>query len=597
METFIKDLRFAIRGLRRTPGFTVAAVLALALGIGATTAIFSVVHAVLLQSLGFGDEQRLVWVTAEQRGYGWKHGGLSPPEVVTDLRAFPLFEASGGVTRQTASLLTDRAERVEILAVTSGFFEALRVQPLFGRTFTHAEDMKGNDGVVLISASAWRRRFGADPSVVGRTITLDGRPHQIIGVLPEGFSYDGQRDFCRPIGFSQEQVSNARGYRFIEVVARLRPGVTLEATRKALSALAARIVQDHPNNYPKEFGWGLLADPIRDRFTSTTREPLLVLLGAVLLVLLIACANVANLLLARSAQRGREFAVRAAIGASRARIVRQLLTEGLAMAVAGATLGLMLAMWSLSALLASAPRQIRDLGNARLSAPVLGFSIALTGVTTLIFALLPALRASKVDLVSSLKDGAHGTAHGGRLRSFLVAAQVAISIFLLAGAGLMLRSFGRLVSVSPGFEVEGAMTAVLAPAGPTYDMGDGDVGGTLPGYAARRRYFADAIRAASALPGAQATGGIDRVPTVRGWSQTYFIEGFELRPGEPNPTDEMRFVMPGYFAAMRQPLIAGRDFTAADDAKAGPVVIVNQAWVRRYFPGRDVIGKRFRIDE
>jgi putative ABC transport system permease protein len=588
MDELIRDLRFALRGLLRTPGFTIAAVLALALGIGATTAIFSVVHAVLLKSLGFGDEGRIISVSAEQRGLGWHHGPISAPEVM-DLRAVPFFTASGAFGRLAVALQGDRAERIEVGQVTSGFFEALQVRPLLGRTFTTAEDLQGSDGVALVTAQAWHRRFAADPAVVGRSVTLNGKPYQIIGVLPEGFSYAGQRDFYIPFGFAPKDITEDRGFRHLEVVARLRSGVTLAAAQKGLAELAARIVTDHPNNYPKDFGWGLMIEPLRERFVSASREPLLVLLGSVLLVLLIACANVANLLLARAARRSREFAVRLAIGAGRARIVRQLLTEGFLMAALGAALGILLAMWGLEGLLATAPRQIRELTDVRLSGAVLGFSVSLTAATTLMFALVPALRASNVDLASGLKEGARGTGgvHSTRLRSFLVAAQVAVSLVLLAGAGLMLRSFARLLDVSPGYDVQGVTSAILVPGGAAYEHDD-----------ARRRYFQEGLRAAAALPGVEAAGGIDRLPNGGGRiTQTYYIEGRELRPGEPEPTDDMRWVLPGYFAAMRQPLISGRGFSTADDSRAPLVAVVNEAFVRRYFPGQDVLGRRFRIDE
>jgi predicted permease len=275
------------------------------------------------------------------------------------------------------------------------------------------------------------------------------------------------------------------------------------------------------------------------------------------------------------------------LGAGRARIVRQLLTEGLLLSALGATLGVLLASWGLDALLAAAPRQIRDLAEVRVDKLVLAFSAALTVATTVVFALVPALRASRVDLAASLKDGGHGTAGvpAARLRTALIMAQVAVSLFLLVGAGLLLRSFAQVLRVSPGFDPEGAIAAELAPAGPAY--ADADV---------RERYFESALRAAAGIPGVTAAGGISVIPTRGKWGQTYSIEGYELRPGEPLPTDEFRAVLPGYFAAMRQPIMAGREFTAADDAKASNVVLVNEAWVRRYFPGRDVIGRRINVD-
>jgi predicted permease len=586
MESLRRDLRYALRGLLRAPAFTVSAVLALALGIGATTAIFSVVHGVLLQSLGYPDESRLVSINAEERGFGWKSGPLSAPEVM-DLRSSPVFEVSGAFRRKSVALqLGDKAERTEAGAVSYGFFETLQVHPQLGRTFTQAEELKGNDGVAVLSAQSFRRRFGGDPSIVGKSITVDGIPRQVIGVLPDGFRYGGERDLYLPFGFTQEDVNVARGYRYIDGVGRLKPGVTIESARKELTALSARLIADHPDNYPKEFGWGLVIAPLRERFVSQSREPLLLLLGAVVLVLLIACANVANLLLARSAQRGRELAVRAAIGAGRARIVRELLTEGVVLAAAGTVFGVIFAAWALQGLIAAAPREIRNLAGLRLNGPVLAFAIGLTATTTLIFALVPALRASKIDLASSLKGGTTG-AHATRLRSLLVAGQVAISLVLLAGAGLLLRSFAGILSTSPGIDPEGAVTALLAPAGPAYEKDE-----------ARLAYYRRAMQAAAAIPGAQAAGGASNIPyDNRPITQTYFIEGYALRAGEPNPTDIMRLTMPGYFAALDQRVVHGRAFTENDDAKAPLVALVNEAWVRRYFPGQDVIGRRFRIDE
>jgi putative ABC transport system permease protein len=585
MDTLLRDLRYAIRGLRRTPAFTVSAVLALALGIGATTAIFSVVHGVLLRSLGYPDESRLVWISAEERGLNWHNGPLSAPEVM-DLRQMPELEASGAFRRKTAALQADRAERVEVAAVSHGFFEALQIHPRYGRTFTAAEDLKGNDGVALISWNAFRRRYAMDPSIVGKSVTLDGIPRQIIGVLPEGFSYGGDRDYYLPFGWTQEDVNVARGFRYLEVIGRMKPGVTLDGLRRALKSFGDRLISEHPNNYPADFGWGLSANPLRERFVAASREPLVVLFSAVLLVLLIACANVANLLLARASQRGRELAVRAAIGAGRVRIVRELLTEGFVLALLGTLLGVVVAEWGLSALVASAPRDIRDLAAVRLNGPVLAFAVGLSFLTTVAFALVPALRASKIDLASSLKGGMTG-AHATRLRSVLVAAQVAISLVLLAGAGLLLRSFARVLSTSPGMDPEGAISAVLSPAGPAYDTD-----------AARVAYFQRALQAAAAIPGVQVAGGGTSIPyDGRLIQQTYTIEGYALRAGEPNPTDIMRMVMPDYFGAIRQPVVRGRAFTAADDAKAPPVVVVNEAWVRRYLPGREPVGARIRIDD
>jgi putative ABC transport system permease protein len=587
METVLRDLRFAVRGLLRTPGFTAAAVLALALGIGATTAIFSVVHAVLLRSLGWGEETRLVSMTTEFAGLGIVHGTLSVPELY-DLRDADFLESFGGYNPGTAALQTgDRAERVRIAQVTSGFLQALGAHPLYGRTFAADEDLKGNDGVALVSAGAFRTRFGGDPGAVGSSVTLDGHVYRVVGVLPASFSYGGPHDFFVPFGFSQDQLLRQRGAHWIEAVGKLRAGVSLDEARRRLTGFAARIREAHPEQYDTSQRWSLAVEGLRERFVGPSRQAILVLFGAVLLVLLIACGNVANLLLARSAAREREFAVRAAMGAARSRIIRQLLTEGLLLAALGALSGVLLAVWGLDALLAVAPRQIRALAEIQVDRPVLLFSAGLTVVTTLVFALVPALRASRFELASSLKDGGRGTSGlpAARLRMALIVAQVAVCLFLLAGAGLMLRSFSRLLDVSPGFEAEGAVSAELTPAGPAYADD-----------AARMRYFDQALRAAAGLPGVQEAGGIDVMPTQGNFGLSYFIEGYEPRASEPQPSDQIRRAMPGYFAAMRQRMFAGRELTAADDAKAPAVALVNEAWVRRYFPGKDVLGRRIRLD-
>jgi predicted permease len=324
METLLRDLRFALRGLLRTPGFAAACAVALALGIGATTAIFSVVHAVLLRSLGWGEEQRLVSVTTEFSGLGITRGSLSPPELY-DLQGAPFLEAFGGYNTSSSALQgADRAERVPVAQVTSGFFTVLDVHPTYGRTFSAEEDLQGSSPVALVSAAAFRSRYGGDPAVVGRSVTLDGRSVRVIGILPDGFSYGGPHDFFVPFGFTQEQLLTQRGAHWIEAVGKLRQGLPLEAARSSLLGLIARVREAHPEQYKDAQGWKLALEPLRERFVSGSRQAILVLFGAVLLVLLIACGNVANLLLARSAAREREFAVRAATGAARARILRQL---------------------------------------------------------------------------------------------------------------------------------------------------------------------------------------------------------------------------------------------------------------------------------
>ncbi|HEX4386187.1 MAG TPA: ABC transporter permease, partial [Myxococcales bacterium] len=351
MEALLRDLRYAVRGLRRTPLFTVSAVLALALGIGATTAIFSVVHASLLRSLGWSDEARLVAVRANFPGHGLYDMGPSLPEY-TDVLAMPFVEKAGAYISGTAALQgSTSSERIQVANASSTFFETLGAQPLFGRIFTASEDLQGNDGVALISEPAWRRGFAADPAAVGRSVTIDGLPRTIVGILPGSFRYGAAEDFYVPFGFTPEQLNVRRSNHGFDVIAKLRPGVSLEQARVQIATLSDRLRAAHPDSYSQEAGWRFSLTPLRQELLGKTREPLLLLFGAVVLVLLIACGNVANLLLARSAARGRELAVRAALGAGRGRIIRQLLTESALLAVVGAALGVAAARWGLDALL------------------------------------------------------------------------------------------------------------------------------------------------------------------------------------------------------------------------------------------------------
>jgi predicted permease len=587
MDSLVRDLRFAIRGLLRTPGFTAAAVLALALGIGATTALFSVVHAVLMRSLGWGEESRLVAVRGNFEIQNLFGIPVSAPEY-EDLRRASFFQSVGVSLDYTAALQGERAERVPAGYATGSFFEALGVPPAYGRVFTEAADHKGGEGEVLLAWSAFRKRFGADPAVVGKTVTLNGKPRTVVGVLPESFRWTAPNEFWLPFGWSQDEVQNQRGSRSYNPVARLRPGLTVEASRSALAMYSSEIAAAHLESYARGgvVYWKLSLEPLRDRFVGPSRQPLLVLFGAVLLVLLIACANVANLLLARGAARSRELAVRSALGAGRWRLVQQLLTESALLAVVGAAAGIGVATCSLDALLAAAPAAVRQLADVHVSRAVLGFAALLTVATTLVFGLAPALSASRTNLAESLKDGSHGTSgpRAGRLRSALIVGQVALSLMLLIGAGLLLRSFSNLIRINAGFDPRGVLAAKISLSGSAYDDD-----------ASQARFWAEAVRRASALPGVEWAGAVNLPPLEGHTDWSYVIEGRD----EPlvSPDDEFRRATGGYFGALRIPIQRGRAFTTADDAKAHQVLLVNEAWVRRFFPGQDVIGKVVRMGD
>ncbi|HEX4385418.1 MAG TPA: ABC transporter permease [Myxococcales bacterium] len=583
MDDLIRDLRLALRGLARTPAFTIAAILTLALGIGATTALFSVVNAVLLRSMGWGEESRLVIVKLSFEAQGISGNWISAPEYL-DLRRSPVFQSIGVTTDRTAALQGDQAESVRTGYATGSFFQALGVQPLYGRVFEEAEDTQGNDNAVMISYAAFHKRYGGDPRLVGQSITVDGRPRTVIGVLPEQFRWNVPNELWVPFGFSAKELSSQRGNHYLEAIGRLAPGVTAESARAGISTLAAELRAAHPDFYPKEARWTMGLEPLRDRFVGAARAPLYLLFGAVLLVLLIACGNVANLLLARGAARAREVAVRSALGASRARLVRQLLTESALLAVAGTAAGVLVAGWSLQALLATAPALVRSLTDVALDRAVLGFAAALSIVTTFVFGLLPALHSSRADLRTALQSFVGPRA--GRVRAALVVVQVSLSIVLLIGAGLMLRSFARLLDVPAGFDPQGVIAARVSLGGPNYATDE-----------QQAAYWTEAIRRASAVPGVSVAGA-SNVPPLEGrtdWS--YTVEGYQPKPGEPGLDDEFRRVTPGYFAALRIPLLHGREIGPGDDAKAPFVLLVNDAWVRRFFPGQDVLGKRIRFGD
>ncbi len=587
MDELIRDLRFALRGLWRTPGFTAAAVLALALGIGATTAIFSVVHAVLLRSLGWGEETRLISVAGNFPPQGLFDIPISAAEYY-DLRRASFLESVGIYSNSTAALQGDRAERIKAGRATGSFFTSLGVQPALGRVFSVDEDKQGSADTVILSSGVWRKRFGGDPAVLGRTLTVDGKPRTVVGVLPPGLRWEVENEIWLPFAFPPDELVSERGSRYLRPVARLAPGITLEGASRGLLQLSAEVRKANPSWYrSSETSWFWTLAPLRDRFVGTARQPLLILLGAVVFVLLIACANVANLLLARGAARSREIAVRSALGAARGRLIRQLLTESAILAAVGAGGGIGIAFWSLDLLLAAAPGTIRQLAEVRVSWTLLGFALATTILTTLVCGLAPALQSTRGDLGDGLKESSHGTAgpRAGRLRSGLIVGQVALSLVLLVGAGLMLRSFARVLEVSAGFTPEGVVAAQVSLSGEAYRKGEAQI-----------RYWNEAMRRVGALPGVVSAAAVNIPPLVGGRSDWSFtLEGYEPKTPDAAPDDELRRVMPGYFETLRIPLHRGRAFTAADDEKAPYVAIVNEAWVRKYFPGQDVIGKRLRF--
>ncbi len=582
-----QDLRYAARTLRGSPAFTLAAVLTLALGIGATSSIFSVVHGVLLRPLPFPAPERLVQVRTVTAGAPEADDVLSPPNFMSLAERSRAF---GGV----AAVLTGdhvlggagEARTVESARVSASFFGVMGVRPVLGRGFVPAENQPGSDGVVVLGWGLWQRAFGGDPGVVGRTVRLDGVPREVVGVMPRGFDFPAERELWVPLPydgyFSATGVLGRKGNAYVTVLARLRPGVGLEEGRAELRDLAGRLQAAFPAS---NTGVGFTAVPLRDALVGEARKPLLLLFGAVGLVLLVAAANVVGLLLARAATREGEMAVRVALGAGRGRLVRQLLTESLLLGLAGGGLGLLLALWTTRALVALRPEGMPRVDSIRVDGPVLAFTLAVALATSVLAGLVPALRATEGGISGTLRGGGRGglaSRRGNRLRGGLVVGQMALAVVLLAGAGLLLRSFARLVAVDPGFRVERVLAFRVELPRAAYDSGDETSG-----------FYARFLERVHGLPGVEAAGAVYRLPIAQGsFGSRFEVEGRAVGAGEEEPSIGVLSVTPGYFRTLGVPLLRGRGIEDGDRAGGPPVVVINRAAAERFFSGVDPVGRR-----
>jgi putative ABC transport system permease protein len=592
METLWKDLRFALRMLRRSPGVAAAAVIALALGIGANTAIFSVVDGVLLRPLPYQDSRALHVINGKFPSQGLQHVPISHPEFKDILEQTRTLAAVAVFAQGDSNLSGQGAapDRVVAGLASATFFPTLGVQPILGRNFLAAEERQGNDQVVLLDHGLWQRRFASDPNVTGKELILDNLPYRIIGVLPKGFQIEQKCDLWIPISTSIDMVS-VRGAHWLKGVARAKPGVTQAQIAADLEAISERLRETYPNNYKRGVGWGLEAKPLIDDVVGDVRLALWVLLGAVGFVLLIACANVANLMLARAAARNKEMAIRTALGAKRWRLIRQMLTESLILSVAGGALGLLLAVWGVDAMVAMSPDALPRSTEVALDARVLAFTFGVSILTGIAFGLMPALSASRPDLNDSLKDGTRGTSSSrGRLRRALVVAEVGLSMVLLVGTGLMLRSFLQLRDINPGFRPDHVLTMRVSLPTPNGTWTEEDK-------ARFTGFFSRAARRLGELPGVTAAGAITILPLDGDSSDNSFeIENYVPKFTGDLPDSEVREVAPGYFAAMGIPLIRGRLLSEADSKDAPPVVVINQAMAKRYWPNEDPLGKHLKIN-
>jgi putative ABC transport system permease protein len=584
MDTLLRDLRFALRQLRRSPAFTFATVACLALGIGANTAIFTVINAVLVRPLPYPDPERLVMVWESNAGRHRDRNTVAPANYLDWKADNQVFERMVAVY-DTRMSLTGVGEPVElpVQLATADLFPLLGLRPILGRTYTTEEDAPGGAPVVVLSHGLWQRRFGGARDVVGRTISLDGNPTTVIGVLAEGARIVGlpqAPDLWVPLALDPAHDYRHGAGRYLLAIARLKPGTSRDQAQAAMATIAARLEERYPDF---NHGWSVNLVPIAEQFTGPLRRPLLLLGGVVGLVLLIACANAANLQLARATARRQETAVRAALGASRSRMARQFLAESVVLALAGGLGGILLALWLTEALASQAAANISRLSEIQVDPATLGFTLVLSLVTGIVFGLIPAIQAGRLDLHDALKEGGRGASGGGtRTRGALVAGQVALSLVLLIGAGLLLKSFARLQQVDLGFEPEGVLTARV----------------TLPEarYAepAQQAAFFDALLAKTrALPGVRSAGAINWLPLSGLRSATRFwLEGAPMPALGEQPGTDVSAVDPGYFRTMGIPLLEGRPLEPADAPSRSRAVVVSRTFVERYLPDGAPLGRR-----
>lgn len=586
-----QDGIFALRQLRRYPAVTAVAVLTLALGIGAVTAIFSAVNAAILRPLPFADPGRLLMLWEENAERGWHMQTAAPANALDWREQVPAFEdvAMYADFQERATLGGVGEPRpVRTATVTGNFFSVLGVRPALGRTLRDDETWRTEERVAVLSHRAWTREFGADPEVIGRTVRLDGNPYEVVGVMPASFRFPfPEVDFWSPFGWSPETREAAffRRAHWVRPIARLRPGATVEEADAQLRTVARRLQERHP---VLNRGMGAGLTPLQRFLVGDTRTPLLVLLFAVGVLLLLACANVGNLLLVRATARHREIAVRSALGASRVRIARQMIVESLVLSGLGGLAGLALGWAATRVLAAVRPPELLADGGLPLDWRVLAFTVAATALSGVLFGLVPAVWASRAPVGEALKEGGRsgGAGRGARrTASALVAGEVALAVLLVAGAGLLGRSFAQLQRVDPGFDPQNVLTASLSLPGTTYDTPEKAVG-----------FFAEAVRRVGGLPGVESVGAVRQLPlTAPSWSSDFSVAG---RGPEAFGTEVLhREVLPDYFRTLRVPLLRGRTFSAADLASGAPfVIVINESLARRHFPGEDPIGQRIAFD-
>jgi len=587
MRNLVSDLRHGLRTLVRNPGFSTIAILLLALGIGANTAIFSVVDAVLLRPLPYQDSSRImqIWHVPPAKSFpGMTLFSVSPANYLDWQRQNHSFEemaAYGGTNFNVGG--KERPEAIQGAAVAQGFFSILRVHPLLGRTFSQEEDHPGQGHVVVLGYALWRDHFGADPGILGRSIVLNGETYSVIGVMSPNFRFPSFAQLWTPLAWTDEKRA-VRGNHNYLVIGRLQPGVDVRAAQAEISAISTRLEQLYPED---DKGWGATIRPLREQLVGDVRPALLVLLGAVAFVLLIACANVANLVLGKILARKKEIAIRSALGATRAAILRQVLAETVLLSLAGGALGLFLASFGTTLIVKFLADRLPRFTEIALDVPVLAFAVFLALFAGIVAGLLPALRFTKTDVNEALKQGqSRGSSDSGsKTRGLLVVSEVALSLVLLIGAGLMVRTLWQLSNIQPGFDPHGVLTmSVSVPAN------------KFATPSAQVAFFERVLQQVRTTPGVESAGAIDDLPMGNGGShQPVAIEGQPVVPMADQPEVDVRLVSPGYLRTMRVPLLRGRDLTDSDVAGRTPTVLISESMARRFWPNENPLGKHLTL--
>ncbi len=589
MGDLLQDARYGLRMLRKSPAVTVVAVISLALGIGANSAIFSVVNAILLKSLPYNDPERIVLVWGSSPTQGNHRNQVSATDVDDWRHQNNVFEEVTTYGNWSATFMGDGdPERVSGVQVGDGFFSIMKGRPLLGRVFTPEEQEDGKDSVIVLGYSLWQRRFAGDPTIVGQKVTLSARPYTVVGVMPAEFRplpvslIEPQGQFYRPVAEPHDE--EERGSRHLRAIARLKPSVTIEQAQTEMSGIASRIEQQHPTY---NTGYGVRLVTLSEDTVGGLRPTLLTLFGAVLFVLLIACANVGNLLLARSTARHKEIAIRSALGAGRARLVRQFLTESVILALTGGALGLLLALWGTSFVESLGSRVTPLLSGIEIDARVLAFTIVISVVTGIVFGLAPALHVTKPDLNESLKEGGRSSGAGSsrnRLRSILVVAEIAMALVLLVCAGLLIKTMMRLHDVNPGFNPESTLTmnVVMSSA-------------KRPQPASWVAFYDQMLKRIEALPGVKGAGLTSVLPFSSNFDgRALAVEDYPKPRGEEFNVD-LYITTPGYLRAMSVTLLKGRAMEEHDTAEAAPVALINETMARELWPSEDPLGKRIKF--